>query len=288
MTVTEFLNWGTRRLDENRVENPRMNAELLLAHSLGLSREGLYIRLKDELTEEAGLRFKELVRRRLSGEPLQYILGKQQFWSIDLRVDPRVLIPRPDTEILVAQAVSILSAMSCSAPPFVLEIGTGSGAVAISVRKEVKRIRMVATDLSRDALLVARENAKGAGLLGEIQFLCGDLFSPFRRSESGLFDMILSNPPYISLTEIEKLSTEVRDHEPRVALNGGADGLDFYRAMAIQAPCYLRTGGWLLVEMGQGQGVGIKNLLEERGGFSEPEFVRDLSGMERVLKAQRK
>jgi release factor glutamine methyltransferase len=288
MTVLELLNWMTDHLKDHRVENPRLQAELLLAHFLGLNREGLYIHLRDKIPDKGRDRLEELVRRRISGEPLQYILGKQAFWSGDFRVDPRVLIPRPETEILVEQAISILSTMPSGRSPSVLEIGTGSGAVAISVAREVKDLLLVATDISRDALLLARENAREMGVLRKITFVNGDLFGPFHSREEGPFDLILSNPPYISSPEIEMLPREIREHEPAVALNGGEDGLDFYREILRQVPSYLRMGGWLLLELGQGQGKRIAELIHEKEEFSEPELLKDLSGIERVVKLRKK
>ena len=288
MTVIELLNRTTRYFEDHQVENPRLQAELLMAQSLGLNREGLYIHLKDRLSDGAKERLEEFVRRRASGEPLQYILGKQEFWSGDFRVDPRVLIPRPETEILVEQALSILSTIPFERTPSVLEIGTGSGAVAISLLREAKNLLIMATDISREALLLARENARGMGVLREIIFVNGDLFGPFHSRKEGPFDLILSNPPYISRPEIETLPREIREHEPAIALNGGEDGLDFYRNIVRQAPSYLRKEGWLLLELGQGQGERITELIHEIGAFSKPDLLKDLSGIERVVKAQKK
>jgi release factor glutamine methyltransferase len=288
MTAIELLNWASRRLEEQRVESPRLQAELLLAHSLGLSREGLYIHLKDRLPDRAKDRLEELLQRRISGEPLQYILGKQEFWSGDIRVDPRVLIPRPETEMLVEQAVAILSTMPGGRTRRVLEIGTGSGAVAVSLLKEVKEILVVASDISLDALLLAKENAKERIPFREIAFVNGDLLAPFHSREEGVFDLILSNPPYISRPEIMTLPREIREHEPGIALDGGEDGLDFYRKIINQAPSCLRKEGWLLLEMGQGQGKPITELLRANGEFSEPDLLKDFSGIERVVKAQKK
>ena len=230
-----------------------------------------------------------LVKRRISGEPLQYVLGHQEFWSIDFKVDPRVLIPRPETELLVEQSLLILSKTSFKTPRFVLEIGTGSGSVAISLAKEVRDIFLVATDISREALMLAKENAKSSGTLHQIQFVHGNLFDPFRLlREREPFDLILSNPPYIPCSEIEGLAREVRDYEPIIALNGGEDGLTFYRSIISQAPFYLRKGGWLLLELGQAQGEDVSELIQKRGDFLTPQRLQDLSGIERVLKAQRK
>ncbi len=256
---------------------------------MNLSREGLYVRLHSQIGKEEKEVFERLIKRRISGEPLQYILGHQEFWSIDFKVDPRVLIPRPETELLVEQTLSILSETPFKRPPFVLEIGTGSGAVAISLAKEVRDIFLVATDISRDALMLAKENAKSSGVLHQIQFVHGNLFDPFRLlREREPFDLILSNPPYITCSEIEGLAREVRDYEPIIALNGGEDGLDFYRSIISQAPFYLKKGGWLLLEVGQDQGEKVSELIEKRGDFLAPQRLKDFSDIERVVKAQRK
>ena len=289
LTGLELLQWSTYTLRDHQIENPRLNAELLLAHSLNLSREGLYVHLHQKLEEKEKVAFERLVQRRISGEPLQYILGHQEFWAINFKVDPRVLIPRPETELLVEQSLSILSEKTFEQNPSVLEIGTGSGAIAIALAKEVKNIFLVATDISRDALILAKENAKAAGVLHQIEFVNGDLFSPLRPSrEKKPFDLILSNPPYIVRRKISTLAKEVKDYEPTIALDGGKDGLAFYRRIIPEALGYLRTGGWLLLEVALGQGPDVSVLMEVEGDFSKPECIPDLSGIGRVVKAQRK
>jgi len=286
MTVFEILNWSTDFLRDHRIENPRLNAELILAHSLHLNREKVYIHLQRPLNEKEKEELERLIRRRISGEPLQYILGNQEFWSIDFKVDPRVLIPRPETELLVEQAFLILSETYFQRRPYVLEIGTGSGALAISLAKEVKDIVLVASDISRDALILAKENAKSAGVLDQIEFVNGDLFGPVRLF-SETFDLILSNPPYITRSEIKKLAKEVKDYEPIVALDGGEDGLNFYRRISSQAHSYLRKGGWLLLEVGQGQGRKVTEMIEQGGHFNVPKLIKDFSGIERVVRVQK-
>jgi len=285
MTVLEALNWATDYLREHRIEHPRLNAELLLAHSMGLSKEQLYIRLHDLMEKEKEERWEAFVRRRASGEPLQYILGRQEFWSIDLKVDPRVLIPRPETEHLVEEALAILTKISSQKIPSVLELGTGSGAIAIALTKELPGLYMTATDLSIEALEVARENAKRAGVSHPIGFVRGDLLSPFRQGE--VFDLILSNPPYLSEAEIESLSREIREYEPMMALLGGRDGLEFYKRVIPQIPSYLKKGGWLLLEVGHTQARRVFELIEQVSSFGELGTVRDLAGIERVVKAKR-
>jgi release factor glutamine methyltransferase len=289
MTVLEILNWSTHTLKDHQIENPQLNAELLLARVLNLSKEGLYADFNGQFRKEEEEALERLIERRISGEPLQYILGHQEFWSIDFKVDPCVLIPRPETEILVEQGLSILSETSLWRTPSVLEIGTGSGAIAISLAKEVRNIYIVATDISRKALLLAKENAKSAGTLHQIEFVNGDLFGPFRSMrDQEAFDLILSNPPYIDRSEIQRLTREVRDYEPITALDGGEDGMAFYQKISSQAPSYLRRGGWLLLEFGEGQGGKVADQLERSGYFLRPQLLPDLAGIERVVKTQRK
>ncbi len=289
MTLLDLLNWSTNYLRERGVENPRLNAELLLASSLNLKREGLYARLREPFEREAQQRLEDLIQRRVSGEPLQYILGYQEFWSIPLRVDPRVLIPRPETELLVEQSLSILSQGALTGTPYILELGTGSGAIAISLAKEVRNLLIVATDISGEALRVARENAISAGVLDQIRFVAGDLFDPFRLMKGrGPFHLILSNPPYIPYLDIPKLAREVRDYEPILGLNGGTDGMVFYRSIVSEASSYLFQGGWLLLEVGKGQGALVSAMIAEEGSFSRPKRIKDFSGIDRVVKAQRR
>jgi release factor glutamine methyltransferase len=288
MTILELLNWSNSYLRDHRIENPRLNAELLLAHSLNLSREGLYIHLHGQVQEKERETLERMIERRIKGEPLQYILEHQEFWSFDFKVNRHVLIPRPESELLVEQALSILSKDSFETTRFVLELGTGSGAIAISLAKELKEVFWVATDISRDALVLAMENAKSAGVIHHIEFVNGDLFAPFRFFRGRKpFDLILSNPPYINRSEIPGLPREVKDHEPISALDGGEDGLEFYRSVTSQAPFYLRKGGWLLLEVGQGQGSKVSDMIEKGGCFNMPELIRDFSGIERVVKTQK-
>ncbi len=288
MTVLESLNETTNRLREHRIENPRLNAELLLARSLNVSREGLYRRLPDPIEEREKEVLEDLVRRRISGEPLQYILERQEFWSIDVKVDPRALIPRPETELLVEESLPILFEISPKRDPSVIEIGTGSGAIAIALAKEVRNIFLIATDISRDALVLAKENAESAGVKDRIRFVNGDLLGPFHPPGGRApFDLILSNPPYIIRHKIRTLAKEVKDYEPEIALDGGEDGLSFYRRIVPEAAFYLRKGGWLLLEVALGQCGDVSAIIEEESSYSEAECIPDLSGIGRVVKTQR-
>jgi len=287
MTLLESLNQTTKYLKDHQIESPQLNAELLLGRSVNLGREEFYTRLHDPLKGREKETLERMIQRRIAGEPLQYILGQQEFWSIDFKVDPRVLIPRPETELLVEQSLLILSENYLRGIPSVLEIGTGSGAIAIALAKEVKNIFLVAADISRGALVLAKENAESAGVQHQIEFVNGDLFGPLRLSKGRKpFDLILSNPPYIVRPEIGSLAKEVRDYEPTIALDGGEDGLEFYRRIITGAPFYLREGGWLLLEIGQGQSEKVAEQIERGGAFLKPQILPDLSGIERVVKAQ--
>lgn len=286
MTVLEALNWGTHYLRDHQIQNPRLQAELLLACSMNLKREGLYLCFHQPMGKEEEEKFKGLILRRASREPLQYLLGYQEFWSIPFKVDSRVLIPRPETEHLVEEGISILSKNPSERSPVVLELGTGCGAIAISLARELKNLTMIATDLSKEAIEVAKENARDSGVMDRILFLVGDLFEPFSPFKRP-FDLILSNPPYIKNSEIDRLAREIKDYEPLMALKGGEDGLHFYRRIISEAPHYLKEGGWLLLEMGEGQGERVSELFESTGKFKSPTLLKDLAGIERVIKAQR-
>ncbi len=286
MTVLEALNWGTHYLRDHQIQNPRLQAELLLACSMNLKREGLYLCFHQAMGKEEEEKFKSLILRRASREPLQYLLGYQEFWSIPFKVDSRVLIPRPETEHLVEEGISVLSKNPSERTPVVLELGTGCGAIAISLARELKNLTMIATDLSKEAIEVAKENARDSGVIDRILFLVGDLFEPFSPLKKP-FDLILSNPPYIKNSEIDRLAREIKDYEPLMALKGGEDGLNFYRRIISQAPSYLKGGGWLLLEIGEGQGEKVSALFESTGEFKRPILLKDLAGIERVIKAQR-
>jgi len=289
MTALELLNWATQYLRDHEIEKPRLNAELLLAHALRVSREGLYVHLRDPLGKEQEEILKELVKRRVIGEPLQYILGHQEFWSIDLKVDSGVLIPRPETEVLVQEALSVLSKHPFGKSLSVLELGTGSGAVSIALAREVAAAFLLATDVSSKALFLARRNAQEAGVSGKITFVQADLFGPFRLlGGREPFDLILSNPPYIVRSEMAGLAREVKDFEPSVALDGGEDGFAFHRGIISQSPGYLRSGGWLLLEVGEGQAQRVSEMMEKNGTFDSVGRIQDLSGIERVVKGRKR
>ncbi|MGQ0587740.1 MAG: peptide chain release factor N(5)-glutamine methyltransferase [Gammaproteobacteria bacterium] len=258
----------------------RLDAELLLAHVLDMTRAGVVARDERVLTPEEQGDFEQLLARRLSGEPLAYLTGTKEFWSLELEVTRDVLVPRPETELLVEWALSCLRKQASS----VLDIGTGSGAIALSLAKEMPEARVLASDVSAAALAVARRNAASIGL-GNLQFVESNLFerldSRFRGNDG--FDLIVSNPPYVAEGDPHLADLKF---EPAVALASGRDGLDALREIVAGAPHHLRPGGWLLVEHGTAQGAAVRGLFA-RAGFASIETRRDLAGHERATGGQR-
>ena len=284
-TILALIRWADERFHKEGMATPRLDAEVLLAETLGLDRVGLYTHFDQPLHPDELARFKQLILRRLRREPVAYILGRREFWSIPLHVTPDVLIPRPDTETLVFEALKVLEPEKGKNLCF-LEIGTGSGAISIALAKELPTARGVATDLSPKALVVAEENALRCGVRERMRFLQGDLFQPLGKGEA--FDLIVTNPPYIPRGAFPSLMPEVRDYEPRIALDGGEDGLDFFRRALPAVSEYLCSGSWLLAEMGAGQDQKILAIAEKNPGLDSFGFAKDLSGIHRVFKARKK
>jgi release factor glutamine methyltransferase len=276
--VLKALQWTTGYFREKGIEGGRLDAELLLAQVLGLDRVGLYLQFDRPLNVSELTEFRGLVGRRARREPLQYILGKVEFWSLSLQVSPAVLIPRPDTELLVAEALKKAPAKAA-----VLDVGTGSGAIAIALAHERPDLTVTALDLSIEALTVAKGNAQRLGVAERIIFQQGDL----GEFDGGSFALVVANPPYIPAADLATLMPEVRDFEPLQALDGGADGLVCYRRLLPMAKRVLASGGWLLLEVGIGQAPFVQTMLLDSHLFVDSFIARDLSGIERVVGAQR-
>ena len=256
--------------------------EVLLAQILKTDRKGLYLSLPNTVSEQEKETLQYLISRRINGEPVSYIIGRKEFWSLPFKVNPAVMIPRPETETLVEETLKIFS--PCSSPS-ILEIGTGSGAISIALATEFPQASISAIDISPEALTVAKENASSTGV-SSIRFVEGNLYEPFK-TEKEMFDLIISNPPYIPTNEIPHLLPGIRDYEPAIAFDGGADGLEFHQKIAQDAHYYLKPGGYLLLEFGKDQGQEIAKIISETQKFSFPEIIKDLSGIERVVKAYR-
>ncbi|HEY0673808.1 MAG TPA: peptide chain release factor N(5)-glutamine methyltransferase [Longimicrobiales bacterium] len=269
---------------ERGFDNARLEAELLLAHVLRVKRLDLYLQFERPLTNQELETFRALVRRRLKHEPLQYIMGSAAFRQLELQVDRRVLIPRPETEVLAGCAIAWSLARGGVARA--LDIGTGSGAIALSLVHEQAAANVVATDLSSDAIAVARANAQRAGLIERIEFRCGAGWEPVGTDER--FDIVISNPPYIAEAERDTLQPEVRDWEPATALFAGDDGLAVVREIARGAPRHLSAGGLLALEVGMTQASAVADELRGQAAFQDVKVVRDLAGRDRVVTAVRK
>jgi release factor glutamine methyltransferase len=284
--VEGLVEEATERLAAAGVSTPRLDAECLLAAALRCDRAALYGRL-EVLPAEAAGRFAALLERRAAREPVAYLTGTREFWSLPLTVTPAVLIPRPETETLVEAILECL-ADRAAAPLTIADLGTGCGAIAIALAVERPEARVFATDASPEALAVAVENARRFRVDGRITFLRGDFTAPlFAANLTGALDALVANPPYIPTAELEGLEPEIVGFEPQVALDGGPDGLVFHRALAAGAPRLLRSGGWLAVEVGAGQAGAVRSLLAASPGLAVHAVVRDLAHRDRVCLARR-
>jgi release factor glutamine methyltransferase len=278
-------------LERAGIETARLDAECLLAHILASPRWRLVAERGRRLTPGEFGRYLALLQRRERREPLAYLLGMREFWSLLLAVSPGVLVPRPETETLVETTLAAVHEDRLGAAagaPVILELCTGAGGIAIALARELPHATILATDVSRRALRVARENATTHGVVDRITFLRGDLWRALDgRGSVGPADLIVSNPPYIPSAVIPTLMPEVQ-WEPRQALDGGEDGLEFHRAIIAGAPVRLRPGGCLLLEIGADQAESVTRLAGESGGFEETRVVQDLAGRDRVVVARRR
>jgi release factor glutamine methyltransferase len=271
-TVLKVLDWTKGFLAVKGVENARLEAEWLLCTALSLDRVGLYLNFDKPLLDEELALFRGMVARRARREPLQHILGTQEFMGLEFRTTPAALIPRSDTEILVNEAVRVAGAARR-----ILDIGSGSGCVAVALAKSLPAAEVISVDLSAAAIALAIENAARNSVT--VDFRTGSLYEPVSPEK---FDLIVSNPPYIPSEDIKGLQAEVRDYEPHLALDGGHDGLDFYRLIVASAPAHLLAGGWLVVEVGIGQAAAVRELFAQ-SGFSDIFAAKDPGSIDRVV-----
>ncbi|MBN3033321.1 MAG: peptide chain release factor N(5)-glutamine methyltransferase [Candidatus Saganbacteria bacterium] len=279
MNLTEAIDWGTDQLCARQIEEPRLEAEIILVHALGIKKSELILHQSLTVKDESFKRYKELIGRRGKREPTAYILGFQPFLGFDIIVNRSVLIPRPETEFLAEQALKVAGRGS---RVIIADIGTGSGCLAVALAKKLPLAEVYAIDSSNDALKVAKKNAEQYKVGNRCHFIKGNLLEPLKEP----VDLIVANPPYIPSAEIKKLQPEVRDWEPKRALDGGKDGLDHIRKILKESPKYLKPGGRLVLEFGFGQAAEIERLAA--GNFEKSEIIKDYAGILRVMSTRAK
>jgi len=285
VTLAEAINRAAVTFSDRGISNARLDAELLLRHVLRQDRAWILAHIQDVLDAEHQKVFERLISRRQKREPLQYITGTQEFWGLDFIVTPDVLIPRPETELIVESA---LRTDSGSASPLIVDLCTGSGCIAVSLAKELPASRVLATDRSENALDVARKNARKHQVSDRIRFFHGDLFEPLDELDiRGRVDIMVSNPPYVPDGLLCILQPEVRDYEPELALVAGPEGTEIHQRIIKAAPDYLKHHGSLIMEMGIGQAEKVGQMVRASGAFHAPDILKDLAGIERVIVAKR-
>jgi release factor glutamine methyltransferase len=284
-TIKALLDWTTDFLAKKGPDPKaaRLEAQILLAHVLGCKKIDLMVRYDEQPAEADRTAYRELIKRRVDAWPVAYLVGFREFHLLPFEVTPAVLIPRPETETLVAEADRLLKPLTA---PTILDLGTGSGCIAVSLAHGKKDARVTAVDISPDALDVAKRNAEKHAVDDRVTFLPGDLFGPVPAGTA--FDLVVSNPPYVTPAELATLAPDVRDHEPRLALDGGPDGLAFYRRIAAEAGPFLKPGGWLLVEIGATQDEAVRGIFAERPELELGRTLRDAGGRPRVVCAKKK
>ncbi|MGB8658120.1 MAG: peptide chain release factor N(5)-glutamine methyltransferase [Candidatus Zixiibacteriota bacterium] len=284
-TCLDILNRAVEKLRSEGIDRPRTNAELLLEAVLGVKKIDLYLDRDRALTPQHILKINQFIQERISGKPLQYIVGSTEFFGSEFEVNQSVLIPRPETETLVEIVIDRLKGIP---QPRIIDLGTGSGAIAISLAKNLNGSCLFATDISSDALTLAGRNAKRHRVESQIEFLCGDLFEPLRsKNLEETIDCVVSNPPYVSQEEFARLPKEVRDYEPVVALKSSEDGVSFHRKIVEESLSFLKKGGMLALEVGLGQANKVAELVREQMDFKNTEIKKDLGGIDRIVIAYR-
>ncbi len=280
-TLGSLLDWTAKYLAQKKMDYPRLDAEVLLAHAAGCKRIDLYgMRFDEPAAAEVRQRYKDLIRRRLEGCPVAYLVGRKEFFGLELEVSPAVLIPRPDSELVVMECLELAK---IKARPRIVDIGTGSGNLAVAVAKNHPAAEVTAIDRSPDALALARRNADKHGVAGRMRFLEGDLFAPLADER---FDFILSNPPYIPREDLDKLPPGVRDYEPRLALDGGPGGFAVFERLIDQARRHLVPQGYLLVEIGAPQEGPARARIAAYPEYELADTIHDFSRHPRVLRAR--
>ena len=281
-TIGRLLSWTTDYLKRKGSESPRLDAEVMLAHALKRQRVELYTHFNDEVVDPARKCFRELVLKRAGGSPVAYLVGRKEFFSLAFTVSPDVLIPRPESEFVVTE---YLAATSRLVAPRCVDVGTGSGCLAIASLRQQQLARFIAIDICERALAVAKANAAELGVGDRIDFRLGNGLEPL--GGEGDFDAIISNPPYIATDQIDQLESGVKDYEPRLALNGGPDGLAMVSRLIEESPAHLKPGGYLILEIGSAQEGPVRALIEKQPGLKLAPTVYDHAKHARVIQAAR-
>lgn len=279
MNIEEILKKEINNLKQNNIENSTLKAKILLANILNVKKEYLLMHSEEEIKQEDKIKYENCIKELIKGKPLQYITNKQEFMALDFYVDENVLIPQPDTEILVEKAIEIAVTTQKNK---ILDMCTGSGCIAISLAKKINNAQITAVDISNSALNVANKNAINNNVENKIKFINSNMFNNIEEK----FDIIVSNPPYIETETINKLEIEVQN-EPHLALDGGIDGLKFYKTIANNAFKYLNENGYLLLEIGYNQQNSVTQLLQDIGKYKNIETIKDLGGNYRVVIARK-
>lgn len=283
-TIGRLLTWTADYLKKQGADSPRLDAEVLLAHARGCKRLDLYTAFGDMADDSLRTAFRELVRRRAQGTPVAYLVGHREFYSLSFQVTPAVLIPRPETEFVVIEALDRLKQGSAT-DPRVVDVGTGSGAIAVSIAKHAPQAQVTAVDVSESALEVAGRNVAAHGLAERVELVLGDLLSSLPPDRK--FEMIVSNPPYVTEAEYGSLAKDVKDYEPRLALVGGPEGTEIIERLVQQAAERLEVGGWLIMEISPMIVDKVKAIVERESRLQFSGVTKDLAGFPRVVIAQR-
>jgi len=283
-TVLKLLNWITDYFTKAGIESPRLSAEMLLGYVLEMKRIELYVNFEKPVSKERLDKLHGLVKRAVQYEPIAYLVGSTEFYSLNIKVTADTLIPRPETELLVERAVEFLRRRSGG--QYVLDLCTGSGCVAAAIAKNHSGSKIIATDISDAALAVAAENIAHHELADRVELLEGDLFEPvIKQLDTSKFDLVVCNPPYLSTVEYESLESNVKDYEPSLALLAGEQGLDVYKRIAQRIDEFLKPDGALMLEVGYAQGPAVNQLLEQAGGFALIKIEKDFADNDRVVSA---
>ncbi len=292
LIIKELMQIGESALEKAGCMDPRIDTELIIRFLLSINKQQLYIKWGEVLDEKSCEEYFKLIDIRAAGMPVQYITGEQEFMGIPFKVNKDVLIPRQDTETIVEEVISEIKSRSeqRKAPMGgyqILDLCCGSGAIGVSLCKYLTNIKVTAADISAGAIAVAKENAESAGVSKSMKFVESDLFRLLKKGISGTkYHIVASNPPYIERNIIPELQREIREHEPIIALDGGEDGLDFYRRIIKDAPDYLKQEGMLFLEIGYDQGESVSSLIDQSGRFNDINILKDLAGHDRVIKAK--